>query len=240
MLKSTLFLEIRPSSYDCALILAPSRGKIPSDFYLSRYFESVDRVLVPLNRMVIGPLLFLTAFAARFHVPVQGRLCSDAKHFHTGPGIPVPAVDDFLPNPIPQMISVSSLNFQGIVARNAGVQIQIAGNEHGDNKIVRIGFADENSSAGIAVSLEKEMITLMSPPPGNTLQAEEGFILVIQAVQFLAVPLAILARLGVVGIADNTRNLRLSCRHISYSFKRDVYTTETRGKERQISNLDAL
>src|SRR5437867_11245781 len=76
-----------------------------------------------------------------------------------------------------------------------------------------IGLSDQEASARVALALKIEVVAFMVLATGGSLHAEERFILMVEAVQLVAVRVAIIAGLGAVRVADDARQALILLGH---------------------------
>src|SRR5437867_456453 len=76
-----------------------------------------------------------------------------------------------------------------------------------------IGLSDQEASARVALALKIEVVAFMVLATGGSLHAEERFILMVEAVQLVAVRVAIIAGLGAARIADDARQALILLGH---------------------------
>ena len=129
----------------------------------------------------------------------------DSEHFYAGPGVSIPAVNDFLADPQLQLVSESSYNFEEIVFRDGGFKINPLCNQNGDQKVLHVCFRCQHFSARIDIALHKNIVRFVTFSARNALKAEERFTLKIEVLELVEMCLAIFARLGAVRITHDAR-----------------------------------
>jgi hypothetical protein len=161
----------------------------------------MDGILIALGEMGIR-CFFLSRKILRtgFDIPVLRLFRDDSKYFYAGPGVSIPAVNDFLADPQLQLVSESSYNFEEIVFRYSGFKINPLCNQNGDQKILQVRFRCQHFSTRIDIAMHKNIVRFVTFSARNALKAEERFTLKVEVLELVEVGLAILARLGAVRI----------------------------------------
>ncbi len=185
---------------------------IPSREAIIPWGELMHRVAAAFIGKHFGALVLTVIFAGRY-IPVLRCVERRAKNIHACSRISIPAVDDLLLNPLPQLVSICSGDTESRVVRDPRIQVQILREKDRKGKVLGISFGDEYAAAGIAGALQEQVVSLMVSAARSPHEPKQDFVLVIEAVQFFPMLAAIVVRSRFFRVADETGILDLSHRH---------------------------
>jgi len=153
----------------------------------------VDRMFASRGGVLLEALI-IGWFRTLIYVPMLREIVGNAEDIDACPRVSIPAVDYFLLDPLPQIIGKGFFNSECPIFCDARFEVQLAGKHDDDSEILRVGFCDHHPATRVALSLEIKVIGLVPLAPGDALQTEQAFILVVQPMQFFAVGIAVLTR----------------------------------------------
>jgi hypothetical protein len=166
----------------------------------------MDGILVSLGEVRIGYFFFrcCRVVCTGFDIPVLRLLGDNPIDFYAGPGVSIPAVNDFLANADLQLVSEGSYDLKEVVFRNGCFKIDIVGDQDGYEKILQIGFRRQNLAAGIGVALKEDIVAFVTFAAGYALEAEQVFALKVEMLELIEVHRTVIARFGTVRITYHT------------------------------------
>jgi hypothetical protein len=170
----------------------------------------VNGILVSLRKAGIG-YFFLRGgrvVCTGFYIPVLRLFGDNPIDFYAGPGVSIPAMNDFLANTDLQLVSEGSYDLKEVVFRDGCFKIDIFGDQNGYEKILKIGFRRKNLAAGIGVALQEDIVAFVAFAAGNALEAKQVFALKVEMLELIEVHRTIIARFGIVRITHHTGNNR--------------------------------
>ena len=166
----------------------------------------VGFIAEPLVGESLGVLLG-GVFGAGFDVPVLRLLGNDAEDLDAGPGVSVPAVDDFMADPQVELVGERADDLEELVLGDGGVEVDVVRNKDGDEEILEIGFRYQDSPARVDVPLQEKVVALVPLPARQALEAEKGFALQVEMLELVEMHRAVLARPGIVRVAYHARRM---------------------------------